>query len=294
MVTGDQELIRAGLRQLSGLNRYDHTVPRGAQTWEVPLHTPDILAAAYLVRAYTLGYEITGDVSLLARARDWAWSGLPFVYLVNPTRQEMGPYAGTAVFGATQWVAPDWMGQPVQWCALVYADALYRLVRHDPGGPWQQVARGLTASGIQQTFPRNEPDLAGLLPDSINLRPQTRNGAAINPGTVQANAVRFYTGSGLYDFRAFREAGLYVHVAGTITSSRETADGVLFLVKAWLAKPYYLLVSGLKSMPRVRVNGRSVVNTDSAEWHPEARILILRVQGNPRIELRLSGSELKQ
>jgi hypothetical protein len=290
VVSGDQELILAGLRELRGLNRYDHTVPRGAQTWEVPLHTPDILAAAYLTRAYTLGYEITGDVALLARARDWAWSGLPFVYLVNPTGQEMGPYAGTAVFGATQWVAPDWMGQPVQWCALVYADALYRLVRQDPGGPWQQVARGLTASGIQQTFPHTDRDIAGLLPDSINLRPQTRIGAAINPGTLQANAVRFYTGFGLYDFRALREAGLYVHVPGTIISSRDTTDSAMFVVKAWPAKPYYVLVSGLKSTPRVRVNGRSVGGTDSAEWRSEAGILILKVQGNPRIELKLSGS----
>jgi hypothetical protein len=132
--------------------------------------------------------------------------------------------------------------------------------------------------------------VAGLLPDSINLRPQTRNGAAINPGTLQANAARFYTGFGLYDFRAFREAGLYVHVPGTIISSRDATDSAMFVIKAWPAKPYYVLVSGLKSTPRVRVNGRSVARTDSAEWRSEAGILILRVQGNPRIELKLSGS----
>jgi hypothetical protein len=171
---------------------------------------------------------------------------------------------------------------------LVYADALYRLVRHDPGGPWLQVARGLTACGIQQTFPRSEPDVAGLLPDSINLRPQTRNGPAINPGTLQANAVRFYTGSGLYDFRAFRQAGLFVHAPGTITSSRDAADRATFNVNAWPAKAYYVLVSGLKSRPRVLVDNRAAKRPEAFEWRPEVRILILHLQGNPRIELRLS------
>ena len=119
----------------------------------MPLHTPDILAAAYLVRAYTLGYEITGEPQFLEQAKYWAWTGVPFVYLVNPTDQAVGPYATIAVYGATQWVAPNWMGLPVQWCGLVYADALYRLVKYDPSGPWQQIAEGISASGVQQTWP---------------------------------------------------------------------------------------------------------------------------------------------
>src|SRR5204863_2120767 len=55
--SGDPNLVRAGLRLLRALDKFRDTVPRGAQTWEVPLHTPDILASAYLVRAYTRGYE---------------------------------------------------------------------------------------------------------------------------------------------------------------------------------------------------------------------------------------------
>ena len=42
--SGDQTLIADGLAKLRGMDRYRGTVPRGAQTWEVPLHTPDILA----------------------------------------------------------------------------------------------------------------------------------------------------------------------------------------------------------------------------------------------------------
>ena len=48
---------------------YADTVPRGAQTWEVPLHTPDILASAHMVKAYTLGYIISGREEYLEQAR---------------------------------------------------------------------------------------------------------------------------------------------------------------------------------------------------------------------------------
>jgi hypothetical protein len=51
------------------------------------------------------------------------------------------------------------LGLPVQWCGLVYADALYRLVRDDPKGPWKQLADGITLSGIQQTWPAEDRDL---------------------------------------------------------------------------------------------------------------------------------------
>ena len=69
------------------------------------------------------------------------------------TGQPVGPYATIPVLGATQWVAPNWMGLPVQWCGLVYADALYGLRMHDPYGPWKKLADGITASGVRQTWP---------------------------------------------------------------------------------------------------------------------------------------------
>jgi len=115
-------------------------VPRGAQTWECPLHTPDVLASAYSRAGLHVGYELTGEPALLAQARYWAWTGLPFIYLRDPAGQGIGRYLTPPVYGATSWVAPVWMGLPVQWCGLVYADALFRLVRHDPkasGNRWR-------------------------------------------------------------------------------------------------------------------------------------------------------------
>ncbi|MCF7974771.1 MAG: hypothetical protein K9N55_13215, partial [Phycisphaerae bacterium] len=116
----DPDLTRQALHRLDQQTvLYANTVPRGAQTWEIPLHTPDIMACAHMVKAYTLGYLLSDHTEYLEQARYWAWTGIPFVYLVNPTGQTTGPYATIAVLGATNWQAPVWLGQPVQWCGLV-------------------------------------------------------------------------------------------------------------------------------------------------------------------------------
>jgi hypothetical protein len=295
-VCGDPGLIREGLRVLRVLDGFRNTVPRGAQTWEVPLHTPDILASANLVRAYTLGYELTGEAPFLEQARYWAWTGVPFVYLTPPVPEPIGLYATTPVLGATNWTGP-WFGVPVQWCGLVYADALHRFARYDPTGPWRQLADGITVSGIQQSWPRGVPDLQGLLPDAINLRYQIRNGVAINPGTVQAPAVRLFTGTPLYDFRAFRTAGgraglpLLVHAPGAIENEQEEPGRIAFTVRGWTegplppADPYFVLISGLRSAPRVRVNGQETPLVAPHQYLETGR-LILQVRGLAAIEIR--------
>lgn len=289
-VSGDPALIGEAVKRLHGLDKFANTAPRGAQTWEVPLHTPDILASAHLVRAFTLGYELTGDRKLLDMATYWAWTGVPFVYLYNPTGQPVGPYATVPVYGATQWKAPDWMGLPVQWCGLVYADALYRLLRDDPHGPWKALADGITASGVQQTWPLGlDAERVGLLPDSFALRPQMRNDAAINPATLLACAQRLYGRPLVYDFRAYRQFDsqpLLAHAPGELTDERERPGRVAFRVKAWNGGSYYVLLSGLKRAPRVRVDGKETPLGAPHEWLPTEGRLILRLTGQPVVEVR--------
>ncbi len=284
---GDRELLRGALRDLRPLDKFRHGVPRGAQTWECPLHTPDILASAYMLRAYTLGYELTGDPDLLAQARYWAWTGVPFVYLVNPTPQPVGLYGTIAVFGATNWKAPVWMGLPVQWCGLVYADALYRLTRHDPKGPWKKLADGITLSGIQQTWPLSDAACQGLLPDSFVLREQHRNGPAINPATLQACAVRYFGQTPVYDFWSFRKNGLRVHAPGGISNASETPGQVRFQVETGLNHPYYVLINGLTQEPRLTINGRRTSCTAPHLFLEKEGRLILQLDGKTRVELAL-------
>jgi hypothetical protein len=306
--SGDPELIRTGLLRLGQLDRFQGSAPRGAQTWEVPLHTPDILASAYLVRAYTLGYALSGDVRNLDRARYWAWTGVPFIYLTRPLTDparaqsggEIGPdakahagsvepvglYSTIAVFGATQFVAPNWMGRPVQWCGLVYADALYRLLKYDPDPFWKSLADGITVSGMQQTWPRGSDRMRqGLLPDSFSLRAQTRNDPAINPGTLEADAIQLVSGAPLYDMQTFHAGGIViVHAPGRIKVMKDAAGHRVFKVDAWPERPYDVLVVGLKKQPRVWIDGKE---SRVGEYDQAAGSLVLHLTGKPVIELDL-------
>jgi hypothetical protein len=172
-LTGDDESRAAGLRALQYAARF--RTPRGAQTWELSLHTPDILAAAHGVRAHVLAFEVTGDADWLASARTWALRGLPFVYLGGGD----AAYATIAVYGATNWRAPLWLGLPVQWCGAVYAQALAELARHDAEPRWGTVARGILRRAQRMQY-RDGP-LAGCLPDLFALDGRGGGGPSINP-----------------------------------------------------------------------------------------------------------------
>lgn len=173
-VTGDQTALRAAVRTLEYMKRF--RTPRGAQVWEVPLHTPDQLASAYLVWAYVRGYELTGKKEYLEHARKWALSGIPFVYLWSS--HPIMLYSTPPVFGATQW-RHSWFGLPVQWVGMDYAYALTMLAAHDDSLDWNHLARGILLSGEQQQYP--DGPHVGLLPDSFALAGQRRQPADINP-----------------------------------------------------------------------------------------------------------------
>ncbi|MGB9601297.1 MAG: hypothetical protein ACPMAG_00740 [Limisphaerales bacterium] len=290
--SGDDELIKAALERLRGLEIYKYGVPRGAQTWEVPLHTPDILASAHLVKAYVIGYQLSQDKLFLERARYWAWTGVPFVYLVNPTYEKVGPYSTIAVFGATSWKAPVWMGLPVQWCGLVYADALYELAEIDPqgGAIWQKLADGITAAGIQHTWKTDDPERGGLLPDSYVLKQQKSDGPAINPGTLQINAVRYYRKPQVYDCKVAVASKLIVHSPGNIKIKESKPGNTKFIIETWSRKPYFALINNVSSEPIVNVNGVQVKPTVNPQTPPGAQILgknlILLLNGNANIEIR--------
>lgn len=176
--TGDAAALAAGLKTLDHMLRF--RTPRGAQTWEVPLHTPDQLASARLVHAYVLGYELTGTPKYLAAARRWALTGIPFVYLWD--QAPIMRYATPPVYGATNWKAPLWIGLPVQWVGAVYAYSLTELAPHDSTLDWRHLARGILHCGEQMQYPDGE--YRGLFPDAFALRDQRRLPARINPATL--------------------------------------------------------------------------------------------------------------
>jgi hypothetical protein len=177
---GDKQALEAGLKTLQYMKRF--CVPRGAQTWELSLHTPDILASAELVRAYVRGYELTGNEDYLAEARRWALSGIPFVYQWG--EYPVMVYATIPVYGATHWRAPNWMGLPVQWCGLVYAYAINSLAQYDQTVDWRHLARGILIAAQQMQVPLGAGPNAGLLPDAFRIQTQQRLGPFINPCAI--------------------------------------------------------------------------------------------------------------
>lgn len=283
---GDRALIEEGLRLLRALNKFTNTVPRGAQTWEVPLHTPDILASGYLVRAYTLGYELTGEAQFLEQASYWAWTGIPFLYLRPPVDKPVGVYSTIPVLGATQWVAPLWIGLPVQWCGLVYGNAIRRLARHDTSASWYDIADGIAVSGVQQTHPRSDEGIQGLLPDSFELRHQVRNPVPINPATLLVEALAAYGEETLYDFHCFRRQGLLLHAPGPILDPEEKEDSIAFSVVPWSPNESFLLINGVKGTPRVRADGKEL-EASRQDFDPATERLVLKVRNKCRITVEL-------
>lgn len=190
-VTGDEKYLKPALDSLDYCRRFH--IGRGAQCWEMPLHTPDPLANAHMISALVLAFRITGDDAYLRDAERWALEGATYVYLWDaPERPwQFGAFIG--VLGATNWKAPNWIGRPVQWIGTVYAYALLDLVEVLPKdsenrGVWRQLAEWITQSAERQIYPDGE--FAGLLPDSIDFRLGMRYPWNINPAVPIALRLR--------------------------------------------------------------------------------------------------------
>ena len=260
-LTGDKEALEVALKGLEFANK--ERTPRGAQVWELSIHTPDIMGSSRLVLSNVLAYEATGEEKYLDSARRWAISGLPFVYLwedpdlkpwpgdKNPEGeyQPMMRYATIAVFGATSWTSPNWMGRPVQWCGLDYAHALLLLSRYDSTLDWHKIGEGIIASAECQLCLEDEK--IGLLPDSFQLDTQERFPYWINPTAVhllRRMADGRHTSLCVVDANGRRVASPYPAVV----------DGNKVKITAPKGARYQLLIDG-SELREIVSNGEDVV-----------------------------------
>ncbi|MGN0910954.1 MAG: hypothetical protein ACI4NV_05980 [Thermoguttaceae bacterium] len=260
-LTGDKEALEVALKGLEFANK--ERTPRGAQVWELSIHTPDIMGSSRLVLSNVLAYEATGEEKYLDSARRWAIAGLPFVYLwedsdlkpwpgdKNPEGeyQPMMRYATIAVFGATSWTSPNWMGRPVQWCGLDYAHALLLLSRYDSTLDWHKIGEGIIASAECQLCLEDEK--IGLLPDSFQLDTQERYPYWINPTAVhllRRMADGRHTSLCVVDANGRRIASPYPAVV----------DGNKVKITAPKGARYQLLIDG-SELREIVSNGEDVV-----------------------------------
>lgn len=191
LITDDEKAIEAGLKALTFLDA--QTRPEGAQTWELQLHVPDILASAHLVRSYLAAFRITDEKQYLDRAVYWAKTGLPFVYLWNAPDQPIMRYGTIPVLGATWFNGQPWFGVIVQWCGLEYGYALDKLSEFDQTLPWKQVSRGILYCGVQQQeyTTREYPANAGMYPDAYSpIKGKEEYHWDINPRLIARNLLR--------------------------------------------------------------------------------------------------------
>ena len=283
--SGDEAEIAKALAVVDKVTALYHgTVPRGAQPWEMPLHTPDIMASANLTRAYALAYLLKPDPDYLREARHWAYTGLSMVYLVpppyefGPDAKPVGRYATCAVMGATHWQQPNWIGRPVQWCGLVYAAALWDLARIESGDAaafWHRLATGITTSGMRQTHTAEDPGYIGLLPDSWNLEAQSRYLVPINPGTVQENLAECI-GRPYYAVRRLA-GGTLVHVPGSAKSLSETE--LRCAVEGWPETPFRVVFTRLEKPAAVTFAGHPVEHVYDAARRALTVTLPARAKG---------------
>lgn len=248
LYTGNDKSRDAAVRALEYIKRF--RTPRGAQTWEIPLHTPDILASARLVNAYVTGYRLTGREDFLREARRWAITGLPFVYLWGD--KPVMRYATIAVYGATHLQRPNWIGRPVQWCGTVYADALLALAPHDEALDWRKIARGITVAGEQMQY--TEGPSKGTLPDSWLLESQEPRPWDIDPGALVSLRLRLEG----------RPAGVYTAVGGehrvVAPYPVSIRDGEA-IIEAEKGQTYRVVIDGHR-VKKVDSQGRDAVPLD--------------------------------
>lgn len=179
-VTGDRRTFSFAEKALQKLSEFN--VPRGGHYWETPLHTPDLLASAYLTWAFTRAYELSGKEEYLREAKMWALSGLPFVYQWSREDRPVMLYTSVPMYGASERTGTPWFGTPQPWTGIVYAYSLNMLAPYEKEVPWKKIATGILHS-IEQMQELNGPN-AGCFPESYSISMQQNQSYRLNPAAL--------------------------------------------------------------------------------------------------------------
>ena len=267
-LTGDAELFRSGQKSLAFMQRF--SVPRAAQVWECPVHSPDILAAADAIDAYLEAYRYSGDASYRDEAVRWAWRGLPFVYVWNPPGRELLRYASIAIYGGS-WYSGSWIGQPVQWNGLRYAYALLKLAEYDGSFPWRKIAEGITVSAMHQQDEQG-PNVA-LWPDNFSATDWSKCPWVFEPGAILKNVCKLI-GHDLEPGTTVVSLGTNrFFITGRARISEASGNDVSLRLTAQFPESDggSLLIAGVEKPSRLRLNGADLAAVSGDPAKPETQ-----------------------
>lgn len=282
LLSGDEGLRAAGLKALAAMREF--RVPRAAQVWEVPAHTPDILASARAVDACLAGHRLTGDQQYLADAVYWARTGLPFVYVWHPADQPLVQGTSIPVFGATSYVL-SWFAVAVQWNGLCYSQSLYDLAAYDQSFPWARVADNILVSGMYQQA--TEGDRLGQWPDAVNLIVPRRGPHGQTPPCFRPSTIINQTLLGLGIRRhagnlPLRRGRQQIALRTTAEITQSDWHGRQIAITARFVSPVSgtIALLGIDEPTRVLVNGQAVASGEpgaQASWQWSAKEAMLSV-----------------
>jgi len=285
---GDRSLEVAGMRAVGYLQAQPYR-PEGAQTWELPLHVPDLLGSAWCVETYVEAYRLTGDTSYLEEAQRWALAGMPFIYQWSAPDRDLMAYGTIPVFGATRFSWP-WTGRPVQWNGLAYAIALMDLTevldQADLASDvnWPQVAEGIVIATMQMQA--TEGSFLGMYPDAwdVVIGDEAYSWWLIPSWHMQA--LLRVTGAAYVEpvTEIIEHEGARIHVS-TVGELQEVTleEGILRVQLSYPAgEDTVLLVSNILLPDRVLVNGVEAPRatqwkTGEPAWDWQRRTLPVRV-----------------
>ncbi len=298
-IAGDWDAYRRMQSTLELMETF--RVPRAAQVWEVPVHTPDLLAAADAVDAYLEAYRYSGDERWLRDAVVWARRGLPFVYLWDDAEKPFLVGGSIPVFGAT-WYRGSWFGRPVQWNGLRYSAALLKLAEYDKTHDWRRIAELLIHSAIQQQD--QEGENVALWPDNLTAIDSKKCPWVFSPRMILSNV---YSLIGRDEEPATAIVGegekrLHVSTAGRISGAVWDGKTLSLRVTYPAGQEGIVLVSNVARPDAVLLDGAPAGARDAIEsgagpgWRYDAAnaFLAVRIAKDGDTDVRIDGAVFRR
>lgn len=298
-LSGDPVALQAGETSLRLMASF--SVPRAAQVWEVPVHSPDILAAADAMDACLEAYQITRSEEWLEQARIWARAGLPFIYLWSEEGKPWMRYGSIPVFGAS-WMDCSWFGNIVQWNGLRYAYALLKLNKIDQDTrfgrlTWEDLARGITHSAMYQQS--KEDKTLALWPDSLHTITSVRANWEFPPRLILKNITTLLGREEEPETVTLQQGDAHIPLTtnAEILEAHWRSNSISAVFRFPPGESGHALAAGLEKPTKVTLNGQDIPEMDAIEesqlpaWRytQESALLVIKIPSDGEWKLRFEG-----